>query len=149
MVVVLVHGGDPEDNHHARIQGGAKGALAPPPPNKILLPQIVRRGPRGPWPPPPGGQEGLGPPPYKILDPPMIIVSTFETRGLKSAATNVYILGIIYTIVIFLIYLIARPIDLSISIGDHLYPHCTHIRQCMPVCRISKGGGVLFGEQWT
>ena len=59
--------------YHARIQGGAKGALAPPPPHKILLPQIVRRGPRGPWPPPPGGQEGLGPPPYKILDPPMHI----------------------------------------------------------------------------
>ena len=31
--------------------GGAKGALPPPPPHKILLPQIVRRGPRGPWPP--------------------------------------------------------------------------------------------------
>ena len=45
---------------HARIQGGGggggKGA-----PHKILLPQIVRRGPRGPW-----------PPPYKILDPPML-----------------------------------------------------------------------------
>ena len=41
--------------------GGARGPCPPPPPHKILLPQIVRRGPRGPCPPPP----------YKILDPPM------------------------------------------------------------------------------
>ena len=39
------------DNHapqayHARIQGGAKGALPPPPPQNIT-PQIVRRGSRG------------------------------------------------------------------------------------------------------
>ena len=33
--------------------GGGQGGLGPPPPpHKILLPQIVRRGPRGPWPPP-------------------------------------------------------------------------------------------------
>ena len=44
-------------------RGGAKGALAPPPPHKILLPQIVRRGPRGPWPPPPrGAKRALAPP---------------------------------------------------------------------------------------
>ena len=50
---------------HARIQGGAKGALAPPPPpHKILLPQIVRRGPRGPW-PPPRGPRGPWPPPLQ------------------------------------------------------------------------------------
>ena len=47
---------------HARIQGGAKGALAPPPSPQNIAPQIVRRGPRGPCPPPPGGQEGLAPP---------------------------------------------------------------------------------------
>ena len=42
--------------------GGGKGALAPPP-HKILLPQIVRRGPRGPCPPPPGGDKrALAPP---------------------------------------------------------------------------------------
>ena len=41
---------------------GAKGALAPPPPpHKILLPQIVRRGPRGPC-PPPRGPRGHWPP---------------------------------------------------------------------------------------
>ena len=66
---------------HARIQGGgARGPWPPPPPHKILLPQIVRRGPRGPCPPPggqegppppPGGPRGPCPPPYKILDPPM------------------------------------------------------------------------------
>ena len=42
-------------------RGGGKGALAPPP-HKILLPQIVRRGPRGPC-PPPGGPRGPCPPP--------------------------------------------------------------------------------------
>ena len=58
--------------YHARIQGGgAKGALAPPPQN--IAPQIVRRGPRGPC-PPPGGPRGPWPPPYKILDPPMYTV---------------------------------------------------------------------------
>ena len=49
---------------HARIQGGAKGALAPPPPHKILPP----RGPRGPCPPPlqnPGSAYEK----YMILEP--------------------------------------------------------------------------------
>ena len=57
--------------------GGARGPCPPPPPHKRLLPQIVRRGSRGgkrALPPPPGGQEGLAPPPYKILDPPMVCV---------------------------------------------------------------------------
>ena len=41
-----------KNSTHARIQGGGKGALPPPPQKKILLPQIVRRGPRRPCPPP-------------------------------------------------------------------------------------------------
>ena len=44
------------------IQGGG---LAPPPPHKKLLPQIVRRGSRG-------AKRALPPPLYKILDPPML-----------------------------------------------------------------------------
>ena len=49
-------GADPE--------GGGKGALPPPPsPQKIAPPNSQARIQ--------GGQEGLAPPPYKILDPPM------------------------------------------------------------------------------
>ena len=46
--------------YQARIQGGPR-----PPPHKKLLPQIVRRGSRGAKRalPPPGGQDGLAPPP--------------------------------------------------------------------------------------
>ena len=50
------------DRIHARIQGG--GA------HKILLPNYSEARAKRAL-PPPGGQEGLGPPPYKILDPPM------------------------------------------------------------------------------
>ena len=62
-------------------RGGGPRGPCPPPPHKIVLPQIVRRGSRGAkraLPPPPGGQEGLGPPPYKILDPPMQCHSVFD-----------------------------------------------------------------------
>ena len=48
--------------YHARIQGGAKGALAPPPsPQNIAPPNSEARAKRA-LAPPPGGQEGLGPP---------------------------------------------------------------------------------------
>ena len=40
-------------------RGGGQGGLGPPPQN--IAPQIVRRGPRGPW-PPPGAKRALAPP---------------------------------------------------------------------------------------
>ena len=64
----------------ARIQGGAKGALAPPP-QKIAPPNSqvrIQGGQEGLA--PPGGQEGLGPPPYKILDPPMLCVAEIHNH---------------------------------------------------------------------
>ena len=45
-------------------RGGHGGLGPPPPPHKILLPQIVRRGPRGPC-PPPRGPRGPWPPPLQ------------------------------------------------------------------------------------
>ena len=58
---------------HARIQGGGpRGPWPPPSPQNIAPPNSEARAKRALAPPPPGGQEGLGPPPYKILDPPMV-----------------------------------------------------------------------------
>ena len=53
-------------------RGGARGPWPPPSPQNIAPPNSEARAKRALAPPPPGGQEGLGPPPpYKILDPPM------------------------------------------------------------------------------
>ena len=68
-----------DGSQQARIQGGgAKGALPPPPsPHKIAPPNSQARIQGGGQeglapPPPPGGPRGPCPPPYKILDPPMV-----------------------------------------------------------------------------
>ena len=48
---------------HARIQGGAKGALAPPPsPQNIAPPNSEARAKRALPPPPPGAKRALPPP---------------------------------------------------------------------------------------
>ena len=58
---------------HARIQGGPRGPWPPPSPQNIAPPNSEARAKRA-LAPPPGGQEGLAPPPYKILDPPMLYI---------------------------------------------------------------------------
>ena len=62
---------------HARIQGGAKGALAPPSPQNIAPPNSEAR----------ANKRALPPPPYKILDPPMLC--TRESLAIMSARVTV------------------------------------------------------------
>ena len=55
--------------------GGGQGGLAPPSPQRIAPPNSqarIQRGQEG-LAPPPRGPRGPCPPPYKILDPPMVI----------------------------------------------------------------------------
>ena len=70
---------------HARIQGGAKGALPPPSPQNIAPPNSEARAKRA-LAPPRGAKRALAPPPYKILDPPMLVTGFPIQRDIGSAS---------------------------------------------------------------